>query len=215
MTATSGLGTGLVSPDDPPLTTPALATGLVARFDRSVDGFFESRLRGRPAADRVFYAASSVGDHGIIWLILAVIRGLRSESQLRATIRASAAVGIESMLVNGPVKWVFRRDRPVPNGVNPHPLRRPRTSSFPSGHATSAFCAAALLSDGDPAMRPVYYGLALIVAWSRVHVRVHHASDVVGGMAIGAILGQVAKRLSPLPRPVRLLPGESAARHPG
>jgi undecaprenyl-diphosphatase len=173
----------------------------VARFDRRVDDWFADHLRGRPVADRIFYSASALGDHGTIWLILAAIRGLRSDEGLPAAVRAATGVGIESALVNGPVKWVFRRQRPVLIEDRPLPLRRPRTSSFPSGHATSAFCAAALLSDGDEKWAPLYYGLALVVAWSRVHVRIHHASDVVAGMAIGASLGELSTRIVRLPRP--------------
>lgn len=181
--------------------------GLINRFDRWVDDGFEARIRGNPIADRVFYAASAVGDHGVIWLILGALRGLRSPDAWRATVRLAGAVGIESALVNGPVKWVFRRQRPEPRTDSPLPLRHPRTSSFPSGHATSAFCAAALLGDGDPARRPLYYGLATVVAWSRVHVGVHHASDVVGGVVIGMALGEAFKQLVPL--------SESPAARPG
>jgi len=57
----------------------------------------------------------------------------------------------------------------------------------------------------------VYYAVALVVAWSRVHVRVHHASDVVGGMVIGVALGEVAKRLAPLPGQAGPSPTESRA----
>jgi undecaprenyl-diphosphatase len=173
----------------------------VGGFDNLVDGWFAGHLRGRPIADRVFYSASALGDHGTIWLILAAIRGLRSDEGIPAAVRAAAGVGIESALVNGPVKWLFRRERPELLGERPLPLRRPRTSSFPSGHATSAFCAAALLSDGDEKWAPLYYGLAVVVAWSRVHVRIHHASDVVAGMAIGAFLGELSRRIVRLPKP--------------
>jgi undecaprenyl-diphosphatase len=190
-----------------PADPPPIAPGAVGRFDRWVDQSVAGRMRGHPAADRVFYAASALGDHGLIWLILAVIRGLTSPDSWRATMRAAGAIGIESALVNGPVKWVFRRSRPLPSGIaSPHPLRTPRTSSFPSGHATSAFCAATLLSDGDPARRPLYYALAAVVAWSRIHVRLHYASDVIGGVVIGTILGQVFKRLMPLSGPRRESP---------
>jgi membrane-associated phospholipid phosphatase len=182
---------------------PSATARRIASFDSGVDGFFERYLRGRPGLDRVFYAASAVGDHGVIWLVLAAVRGLRAKDDTYAVIRAAGGVGIESALVNGPVKALFRRARPVYEGLRPRPLRRPRTSSFPSGHATSAFCAARLLSDGDPALRPLYYGLAILVAWSRVYVRIHHASDVVGGMAIGAALGEVGRRVYPLPPPAR------------
>lgn len=168
-------------------------------IDAKVDDFFARRIRGRPGLDRLFYGASALGDHGIIWMGLAVIRGLRSPEHWQAVVRAGAGLGLESALVNGPVKWLFRRERPVQAGVRPLPLRQPRTSSFPSGHATSAYCSAALLSDGDPALRPLYYGVATIVAWSRVYVGIHHASDVVGGTAIGVVLGEVGRRVYPLP----------------
>ena len=173
--------------------------GRIEQFDQRVDEFFEQHLRGRPLVDRVFYAASALGDHGIIWLILAVIRGLRSKEHWPAAVRAAAGIGIESALINGPVKWLFRRERPVHDGDRPFPVRQPRTSSFPSGHATAGFSAAALLSDGDPAWRPVYYAIAWVVAWSRVHVKMHHASDVVGGIVIGAALGEISRRIAPLP----------------
>src|SRR5262249_20784913 len=95
------------------------------------------------------------------------------------------------------VKSFFRRGRPIFDGDRPHRLRRPRTSSFPSGHATAAFTAAGLLSEGDP-LWPLYYALALIVATSRSYVTIHHASDVVGGIAVGLVLGRAGRRIYPL-----------------
>jgi undecaprenyl-diphosphatase len=76
-------------------------------------------------------------------------------------------------------------------------LRQPLTSSFPSGHATAAFFGAALLRDGDP-LWPLYYAVAVIVAASRVHVKIHHASDVIAGAALGAGLGELTRRLVPV-----------------
>ncbi len=150
----------------------------VAAFDRSVDRLFDAHLRGRGAADAVMYAGSALGDHGIIWFVLAGIqhvrRRRRGEVSWRPFLRTAAAIGVESAVVNGPVKWIFRRSRPDAAGPRPQYLRQPRTSSFPSGHATSAFCAAALLRDDDP-LWPLYYAVAVVVASSRVHVRIHHA----------------------------------------
>jgi undecaprenyl-diphosphatase len=85
------------------------------------------------------------------------------------------------------------------------PLRIPRTSSFPSGHASAAFFAAALLRDGAPA--PLVYAAAVVVASSRVHVGMHHASDVIAGAALGAALGELARHLYPvLPGPEQSTP---------
>lgn len=176
----------------------------IQRFDTAVDGIFDRHLRGREPADRVFYGASELGDHGLIWVMLGALRGLRGgEHNWRAAVRVGVGVGLESVVVNAGVKSLFRRSRPVVVVPRPYPLRVPLTSSFPSGHATSAFCAATLLSDGDPHLAPVYFAAATIVALSRVHVKIHHASDVVGGIALGLLLGQVGKRIAPLhPEPV-------------
>jgi len=178
-------------------------TRRIDRFDEIVDDAF-AHLRGHRRIDRLFYGASAVGDHVMIWVMLGALRGLRGDHHWRAAVRVGLAVGVESVVVNLGVKSLFRRSRPVISQPRPFPLRVPLTSSFPSGHATSAFCAATLLADGDPHLAPLYFGAATVVALSRIHVRIHHASDVVGGMAIGLLLGQVAKRIAPLaPAPVR------------
>lgn len=185
-------------------------TGTAARriqhFDDAVDGFFERHLRGRPPIDRLFYGASALGDHGMIWVMLGALRGLRGgDHNWRAAVRVGVGVGVESIVVNAGVKSFFRRSRPVVVVPRPYPLRVPLTSSFPSGHATSAFCAATLLSDGDPHLAPLYFIAATVVTLSRVHVKIHHASDVVGGMVVGLFLGQIGKRIAPLgPDPVAI-----------
>ena len=174
------------------------ARQLVRRFDDSVEGALE-RWRGHRVADRVFYGASELGDHSLIWLILGALRGLRSEHDWKAAMRVGAGMGIESALVNLGIKSLFGRTRPRSDeGSRPLPLRQPRTSSFPSGHATSAFVGAALLAEDDP-LWPIYYAVAVVVSLSRVYVRIHHASDVVGGVAVGMLLGRVGRRLAPLP----------------
>lgn len=168
----------------------------VAAFDDKVDHFFDSHLRGRPGWDRVMYGASAAGEHSMVWLGLGLLRGARQGQAGRALVRAGAAMGAESLLVNGLVKAVFRRQRPDASAPHPHHVRRPLTSSFPSGHASASFFAAALLRDTP--WWPAYYVLAIVVASSRVHVRMHHASDVIAGAALGAALGEGARHVFPL-----------------
>lgn len=169
----------------------------IADFDAWADTALD-RLRGNTVADRVFYSTSAVFDHSVGWLILGAIRGLRSEHEWTAAVRVGAGVFIESALVNVGIKSVFRRSRPPWEIDRPLPLRRPRTSSFPSGHASAAFTAAALLADDDPVW-PLYYALAVVVSTSRAYVRIHHASDVLAGVAIGMVLGRLGRRMVPLP----------------
>jgi undecaprenyl-diphosphatase len=169
---------------------------LVARFDSAVDEWFEAHLRGRAAIDLVMYGASAAAEHSACWLVLAAAKGLRSGNGWRPLLRAGVAFGAESALVNGLIKAIFRRQRPASAEPRPLPLRLPRTSSFPSGHASAAFFASALLRDSST--WPLYYALGGIVALSRVHVRIHHASDVLAGAAVGAVLGEVARHVLPL-----------------
>ena len=172
----------------------------VEALDTRGDDLF-ALLRGKPIADRLFYTASALGDFGLLWLALGLVRILRGRpGDTRAGLRAVVATGLESVLVNVGVKSLFRRRRPRPMAAHPLPFRQPITSSFPSGHATAAFCAASLLAEGQE-RAPVYYALATVVALSRVHTKIHHASDVVGGIAIGVMLGRLGRRIAPLNRP--------------
>ena len=168
-------------------------------LDDAVDRWFDRHLRGKPAADAVMYGASAAGDHGIIWLALAGVQAVRRHDGgwRRPLARAAVGLAAESALVNGPVKWLFRRTRPLSDVPRPRHLRQPRTSSFPSGHATAAFFGAALLRDDDP-IWPLYYAVAVVVASSRVHVKIHHASDVIGGVLIGAALGELVRKMFPV-----------------
>ncbi len=165
-------------------------------FDDAVDDLFETHLRGRAPVDRVMYSVTELADFSLLWHLLGATRGLRSDRHALEAVRLSGVLGVESTVVNGVLKSLFKRERPVPDFARPHHLRIPLTTSFPSGHASAAFCAATLLSEGRPAAsRAAWYGLAGLVASSRVHVKIHHASDVLGGVAVGLVVGRVARRL--------------------
>jgi len=181
-----------------PIRLPPAFEVRARALDELADAGFE-RMRGIPAVDRTFYAASALGDHSLIWHTIGAVRALGGDRQVAEALRLSAVLGIESVLVNVGVKSMFRRTRPLHTTVRPFALRRPMTSSFPSGHATSAFCAAVMLSKAEPRLRPVWYATATFVASSRIHVRIHHTTDVVVGAALGWVIGHLACRLIPLP----------------
>src|SRR5438067_12672335 len=187
----------------PPVDPAALAlppplARRIRDFDRAVDDWFD-QLRGKVVADRVLYGASAVGDFSLFWHLAGAARALGGKHQERESLRLAVALGAESALINGVVKSWFRRQRPDHEPHQVRKLRRPRTSSFPSGHATSAFMAATLLGSGRrPATKLAWYGAATVVATSRIHVKIHHASDVVGGAAIGIGIGAAIKKLWPL-----------------
>lgn len=167
----------------------------VAAFDRWADGLLD-HLRGNPAADRVFTAASELGDFSLIWHLLSAARGLGSPRATQDAFVLAALIGAESLIVNQGVKRLFRRVRPTVAGDDRYAVRQPSTSSFPSGHASAAAFAATLLAARSaPWMRPFWYGIAAVVALSRAFVRIHHASDVVAGLATGLVLAAAARRI--------------------
>ena len=167
----------------------------VGAFDDWFDAQLE-HLRGNPSADRLFTAASHLGDFSLVWHIVAAARGLASEQAVGEALLLSALVGAESLVVNQGVKRLFGRHRPTAAGDERYAVRQPSTSSFPSGHASAAAFAATLLAaHSSRAVRPLWYALAGIVALSRAFVRIHHASDVVAGLVTGLALAAIARRL--------------------
>lgn len=175
------------------------AKQVVVDFDEAIDQSVD-RIRGHRGLDRLMYGASELGNWSLIWHLVGSGRGLLPRRDPMSAVRVSAILGMESLLVNGAIKSLFRRHRPVweEDRPRPHRVRTPHTSSFPSGHASSAFTAAGILSQGDP-LWPLYYGIAAVVSSSRAYVKVHHASDVLAGAALGIGLAGLARRVWPRP----------------
>jgi len=167
----------------------------LARFDKLVDDALE-RVRGNPVADTVFTTASWLGEFSLVWHVANVARGLTGGARARQVPVLAVLLGAESLLVNQGLKRLFHRRRPTVAGDPRYPIRRPVTSSFPSGHASAAAFNAVLLTGWDGRRSaPLWWGLALVVATSRAYVRIHHPSDVVAGLATGAALGVAARQI--------------------
>lgn len=88
------------------------------------------------------------------------------------------------------LKPTFQRPRPpaVEQAIN---IRSDRYAGygFPSNHAANNFAGATFLSLCYPALSPVLFGFAAVVAFSRVYVGVHYPLDVIVGGLIGWIFG--------------------------
>ena len=167
----------------------------VSAFDQRVDAALEP-WRDRRGIDRMFHLASTVGDFSVIWQIIGVVVGVAFGRAWHEIALFSGLIGLESLVVNQGIKRLFRRTRPTETGDPRFPVRQPRTSSFPSGHASAAGFAATMLALWTPYVWwPLWFAIALVVATSRAIVRIHHPSDVVGGLLVGLALAQVALAL--------------------
>lgn len=164
-------------------------------FDRAADNAVEP-LRSSRAATALFTAASKAGEFSLIWHAINLVRCTVSPGRRRQLPVLAVAIATESVLVNQGIKRLFKRSRPFVAGDPRYGLRTPKTSSFPSGHASAAAFAATLLASWDGRrLGRLWWALAGVVAGSRLFVRVHHASDVIGGLVVGRILGRLARRV--------------------
>jgi diacylglycerol kinase family enzyme/membrane-associated phospholipid phosphatase len=118
----------------------------------------------------------------------------------RAALRGILAIMITSAVTNLPGKLLTGRSRPDQDLVPQ--IRRlarvPMSTSFPSGHAASAFAFATAVGMERPRLRVPLTGLAAAVAFSRVYTGVHYPADVVAGALIGAGVGRATTRAWPL-----------------
>lgn len=166
----------------------------VDRFDQAADVYLE-RLRGHPALDAVMTGATHAGEFSAIWHVSSLARGAvtgRRDQMLALAI----GLGAESLIVNQGLKRIFRRPRPTVDGDDRFDIRAPLTSSFPSGHASAAaFAATTLIGWDGRRAAPLWGTMAAVVATSRPYVRIHHASDVIAGAAVGVAMGLVARRV--------------------
>jgi undecaprenyl-diphosphatase len=82
----------------------------------------------------------------------------------------------------------------------------PGSPSFPSGHATTTFAAAAAIAVLVPRWRVPAFALAALVGFSRIYLGVHYTLDVATGALLGTLVGAsvalVARRLRSGPDPL-------------
>jgi undecaprenyl-diphosphatase len=132
---------------------------------------------------------STAADHSRLWLaiaaVVAVLGGWRGR---RAALEGVVSIGVTSATVNLGAKSLHRRRRPRRAAAlsSARLVPMPASTSFPSGHAASAFAFAYAIGRHLPGLAVPVRLLAAGVAYSRVHTGVHYPGDVVIGSVTGA-----------------------------
>jgi undecaprenyl-diphosphatase len=149
-----------------------------------------------PTLDRVFTAVSRAADRSMLWTATAAGLALAGgRDGRRAAVDGMASIAVASSVVNLVLKPLGRRRRPD-RAAHAVPLARqvamPVTTSFPSGHAASAFAFATGVTRKLPTVGIPLYGAAAVVAYSRVHTGVHYPLDVIAGAVVGGALSPLA-----------------------
>jgi undecaprenyl-diphosphatase len=146
-----------------------------------------------PFLDPVMLAFSFVGRSGTIWLMLGAALAVARPARAAGVWRMMLAVGLALVLTDFVVKPTVRRVRPFDAVMDVRVIdERPKTFSFPSGHAASAFAGAMALGRVWPSARAWLWTIAALIALSRVYVGVHYPLDVIAGVLLGLGAAYVA-----------------------
>ena len=169
--------------------------GDVDALDRAVSAAIRSTPT--PALDAPLRSLSRAADRSKLWagtaLVIAAVGGKRGR---RAAAAGLASLGVASATVNLALKYGALRPRPQRATADAgRDVPMPVSTSFPSGHAASAFAFAVGTGNQLPVLALPLNAMAACVAYSRVHTAVHYPSDVVAGAAIGGAAGALVSRL--------------------
>jgi len=150
----------------------------------------QMRVAERPGWLRSLAALLAHSGDSWFWLVgLALVWWLGSPYWRDLALVMALGILVTALVVMA-IKFTVRRSRPegqwgqIYRSTDPH--------SFPSGHAARSMMLAVMALG----LGPLWLGL-LLLAWAplvslaRVMLGVHYPSDVIAGMALGAVLGVI------------------------
>jgi membrane-associated phospholipid phosphatase len=152
-----------------------------------------------PSLDVAMRGLSRAADQSKLWFAIAAAMALLGGSRGRLAARKGLiSLGFASGFANLVAKPLTGRRRPTRKEAEELASRHvqmPRSSSFPSGHAASAFAFATGAASAQPLLSAPLRALATLVGYSRVHTGVHYPADVLAGAFIGVSAAELSGRL--------------------
>ncbi len=149
-------------------------------------------LADRPGVLAGARGLSHFGEHSIGWVAVAALGALLQPRRRRAWL----AAGVGAFLAHAiavVIKRVVKRERPRHPAIAVY-VGTPSRLSFPSAHATSTTAASMLLARTTGLLLPVI--LVPPMAVSRLVLGVHYPSDVLTGVAVGAVVAKMVRAVA-------------------
>ncbi len=147
------------------------------------------KLIQNPLLDKIMVFFTSLGDNGIIWIILLIV--LLSGKKTRNKGIVLLVTVIIVFILTDYLKEEFHRVRPY-EYLNFIPkVKTSGTSSFPSAHSAVAFAVFGVYYFYNLRYKYMVGAIALIIAVSRFYLEVHYFTDVLAGMALGLTVSYI------------------------
>jgi hypothetical protein len=151
----------------------------------------QSALASRPGVVQAARLMSHFGEHSAGWLAVSAVGAVAQPRRRREWLLAGAgAFSAHAAAVL--IKRAVRRRRPDHPAVEVN-VSTPSALSFPSAHATSTTTAAILMAPLTGLPLPVL--VVPPMALSRLVLGVHYPSDVLTGVAVGAVVAQLVRKI--------------------
>ena len=140
-----------------------------------------------PVLDKIMVALSTIGNAGILWIVLTVILLIMKKTR-RCGAQMALAMLLTFIIGNLVLKNMISRDRPC--WIDPTVallVKNPTDFSFPSGHSMNGFTASVSILLCDKKLGIAAVILAAAIAFSRLYNFVHFPTDVIAGIVIGIV----------------------------
>lgn len=140
-----------------------------------------------PLLDKIMVAFTTLGDAGLVWIMLAVVL-LFTKEYRKCGVNMALALIVMLVLGNVGLKNIFMRERPCWLDESIKLLiETPHDYSFPSGHTYASIAAATVIllryrREGIVAML-----VALVISFSRLYLFVHFPTDILASLVLGVL----------------------------
>ncbi len=147
------------------------------------------KLIQNPLLDKIMVFFTSLGDNGIIWIILLIVLLSGKKTRNKGVVLLITVITV--FILTNYLKEEFHRVRPYEYMNFIPKVKTSGTSSFPSAHSAVAFAVFGVYYFYNLRYKYVIGVIALIIAVSRFYLEVHYLSDVLAGIALGLTVSYI------------------------
>lgn len=145
--------------------------------------------------DKIMPFITSLGDLGLVWIIISIILILSKRYRTIGLLCISAMI-FNTIIGEGILKNLIQRPRPFVSMATVDLLiDKPTSFSFPSGHTSASFAAVGIICSQLKKYRIYIVLLASLIAFSRLYLFVHYPFDILAGIIQGLVCAKIVLKV--------------------